>query len=122
MKHRYSRRVAAVKRLLIAEIHGLAGRAAELARLLDDVAERAAREEGCLMFRVLRGDDVGEFVVLSSWRDEPALRSHYATAAYVRYRAAVGELLARPSDVTVHHVAEILHAVDPNPPEPGLFG
>ena len=74
------------------------------------------------MFRVLHGDEPGEFVVLSSWRDEPALRRHYAGAVCGRDGAAVGELLARPSDVAVHHVAEILHAVDANPPEPGLFG
>ena len=121
-RHGYSRCVAALKRLLIAEIHGLAGRAGELARLLDDLAESAGREEGCFMFRVLRAHEVGEFVVLSSWRDERALRSHYAGAAYRRYRGAVGELLARPSDVAVHRVTEIVHAVDPNPPEPGLFG
>jgi quinol monooxygenase YgiN len=114
--------VAAAQRLLIAEIHGLAGRAAELERLLGDLADAARGEHGCLMFRALGGEEPGEFVLLSSWRDETALRAHYSGAAYRRYRAAVGELLARPSDVSVHLVAETVHAVDPNPPEPGLLG
>src|SRR3954471_875544 len=37
-----------------------------------------------------------------------ALRQHYQGAPYARYRSAVGELLARPSDVTLHHVAETI--------------
>jgi quinol monooxygenase YgiN len=114
--------MAAAGRLLIAEIHGLAGREDELNRRLYELAEAARGEEGCVMFRPLRAQEPGEFVVLSSWRDEDALRAHYASVAYRRYRAAVGELLARPSDVTVHHLVETVHALDPNPPEPGLFG
>jgi quinol monooxygenase YgiN len=114
--------MAAMQRLLIAEIHGLAGREGELAGVLGDLATGARTEDGCLMFRVLRGDEAGEFVLLAAWRDEAALRSHYAGAPYQRYRAAVGELLARPSDVTVHQVAQTVRAVDPNPPDPGLLG
>ena len=109
-------------RLLISEMHGLAGRADELQRLLDDLAEAGRVENGCLMFSVLRRQDVGEFVVVAHWRDEAALRQHYQGAPYRRYRAAVGELLARPSDVTIHQVAETIHGLDPNPPDPGLFG
>jgi quinol monooxygenase YgiN len=93
-----------VQRLLIAEIHGLGGRDGELARVLADLAAGGRTEDGCLLFRALRGDEAGEFVVLASWRDEAALRAHYRGATYQRYRAAVGELLARPSDVTIHAV------------------
>jgi hypothetical protein len=35
---------------------------------------------------------------------------------------ALGELIARPSDVIVHHVSESIHGVDANAPDPGLFG
>jgi quinol monooxygenase YgiN len=109
-------------RLLISEMHGLASRADELQRLLDDLAEAGRAENGCLMFSILRGQELGEFVVIAHWGDEAALREQYQGAPYARYRAAVGELLARPSDVTIHHVAETIHALDPNPPDPGLFG
>ena len=109
-------------RLLISEMHGLAGRADELERRLDDLANAGGAENGCLMFSILRRQDLGEFVVIAHWRDETALREHYEGAPYARYRAAVGELLARPSDVTIHHVAETIHALDPNPPDPGLLG
>jgi quinol monooxygenase YgiN len=112
----------AVRRLLIAEIHGLAGRERELEALLGELAGGARGEDGCLTYRALRGEETGEFVLLAAWRDEAALRAHYAGAPYRRYRMAVTELLARPSDVTVHHVAESVHAIDPNPPDPGLLG
>ena len=112
----------AAERMLIAEVHGLAGRASELQRLLTDLADAARLEPGCLMFRALRGDEAGEFVLLSLWRDESMLRAHYGREAYQRYRAAVGELLARPSDVTMHHVIETVHPIDPEPPDPARLG
>ena len=108
--------------LLVAELHGLAGREGELRALLADLAGSARAEPGCLGFRVLAADEPGEVVLLAAWRDEAALRAHYGTAAYRRYRGQVGPLLARPSDVVVHHVAGTLHAQDPNPPELGMLG
>ena len=109
-------------RLLISEMHGLAGRAGELQGLLDELAAGARGEDGCLTFSVSRHAQVGEFVVISHWRDEEALRRHFRGDAYERYRAAVDELLARPSNVTVHHVAQSVHAIDPDLPDPGLLG
>ena len=109
-------------RMLIAEVHGLAGRERELGQLLADLSAGAQGEAGCLRFLVLSDAEPGEFVVVAHWRDEAAQRAHYAGPAYARYRAAVGELLARPSDVDLHLVTETLRAADPNPPDPGMFG
>ena len=108
-------------RLLIARIHGLAGRRRELRSLLDDLAVAARGEPGCSAFDVLELRDPGELVLLVAWDDEEALRAHFATPHYRRYREAVGPLLARPSDVTIHHVARSLRAIDPNPPDPATF-
>jgi hypothetical protein len=41
------------QRLLVAELHGLAGRQQELRALLDELAEGAHGEPGCVSFRVL---------------------------------------------------------------------
>jgi quinol monooxygenase YgiN len=109
-------------RLLIAEIHGLAGRSGELQGLLDDLVTDARGEDGCITFLALRSEEPGDFVLVSHWRHEDAMRAHYRGPAYGRYRAAVGELLARPSDVTIHHVVESVRALDPDPPDPGLLG
>ena len=61
-------------------------------------------------------------MLLSSWTSEAALRTHYTTAHYRRYREHVGPLLARPSDVVIHHIAATVRALDPNPPDPEKLG
>ncbi len=109
-------------RLLLAEIHGLAGRQAELTALLEELAAASRQEPACEWFRVLRPSDPGEFVLLSMWTDDAALRDHYRTSHYERYRMQVGPLLARSSDVTLMPIAGVIHALDPNPPDPGLLG
>jgi quinol monooxygenase YgiN len=108
--------------LLLAEIHGLAGRQTELARLLEDLAAGSRQEPACEWFRVLRPSEPGEFVLLSMWKGDNALRDHYRTSHYQRYRMQVGELLARTSDVTLMPISDVIHAIDPNPPDPGLLG
>ena len=92
--------------LVHAVIHGLAGRATELRDLLRDHAEQLARADGSLGASAYEplGAEPGEFVLDAWWRDEPSLRAHYGTAEYARYTQLVAELLARPSDVTVHEV------------------
>jgi hypothetical protein len=86
------------QRILVAELHGLAGRQQELSTLL------------------------GELALISAWTGEDALRAHYATPHYRRYREQVGPLLARPSDVVVHRITATVRTRDPNPPDPGELG
>jgi quinol monooxygenase YgiN len=93
--------------LIRAELHGLAGRAPELRAAIQEHAERLAAAEGSLGAAAYAplGGEPGEFVLDAWWRDEAALRAHYATAEYALYTERVGELLARPSDATVHTIA-----------------
>jgi quinol monooxygenase YgiN len=107
--------------ILVADVHGRAGLIAELRALLTELVDGALGEAGCQNFRVLAADDPGEFVLLTSRTSENALRAHYDTPHYRRYREHVGPLLARPSDVVVHHLAATVHALDPNPPDPGKW-
>jgi quinol monooxygenase YgiN len=94
--------------LIHAEIHGLAGRARELRELLRVHADRLAAAEGGLGASPYEpiGGEPGEFVLDSWWRDERALRAHYRTPEYADYVQRIGELLARPSDVTIHAVGQ----------------
>jgi quinol monooxygenase YgiN len=108
--------------LLVAEMHGRTALERELRALLRELADASNTEPECVGFRVLAAEDPGEFVLLGSWNTETALREHYDTSHYRRYRDRVQPLLARPSDVVVHHVSTSIHAVDPNPPDPGLLG
>jgi quinol monooxygenase YgiN len=99
--------MAAMAVLVHAEIHGLAGRAADLRELLREHADRLAGAAGALAahpYEPIAGEP-GEFVLDVLWHDERVLREHYATEEYADYARRIGELLARPSDVTVHTIA-----------------
>jgi quinol monooxygenase YgiN len=109
------------QRLVVAELHGLAASLSELKQLLAELARGAAAEPGCVGFRVLDAELPAELVVLSEWADEDALSAHYSTPHYRRYREQVGLLLARPSDVVVHHLSASFRALDPSPPDPSEF-
>jgi quinol monooxygenase YgiN len=108
--------------IVIGEMHGLVGRHLELEQVLGELAGATREDPDCLGYHVASLQEPGEYLIVVTWRHEAALRAHYSTAAYARYRGAVGELLARPSDVVVHRVSSTVHARDPNPPEPGMLG
>jgi quinol monooxygenase YgiN len=95
-----------------AEIHGLAGRTTELRDLLVEHARALEAAAGCLGAAAYEpvGADPGEYVLQTRWRDEPALRGHYATPEYTRYVEGIGELLARPSDVRIAYVEREVRA------------
>ena len=95
-----------------AEIHGLGGRASELADLLAEHATRQAAADGCLGATGAQplGAEVGEYVLITRWRDEEAMRAHYASADYTYYVERIGELLARPSDVLISYVEREVRA------------
>ena len=98
--------------LVHAEIHGLVGRAAELRALLIDHADVTSRAAGCLGSTASEplGAEPGDLVLDAWWSDESALRAHYASDEYGRYASAVGEFLARPSDVQIHYVERSVRA------------
>jgi quinol monooxygenase YgiN len=108
--------------IVVADVHGLVGPAAPLRALLTELAQSSRGEPDCRSFRVLAGEEPGDYVLLSAWKDETALRAHYDTPHYRHYRDNIGPLLARPSDVVVHHISATVRALDPNPPDPGLLG
>ena len=108
--------------LLVAEMHGRTALEPELRALLGELADASHAEPQCTGVRVLAAEEPGEFVLLCSWNTETAMREHYDTSHYRRYRDHVQPLLARPSDVVVHHISVTVHAADPKPPDPALLG
>jgi len=94
------------------EIHGLGGRARELAELLVEHATRQGAAEGSLGADAVQalGADIGEYVLITRWRDEEAMRAHYASSDYTYYVDRIGELLARPSDVRISYVEREVRA------------
>jgi quinol monooxygenase YgiN len=95
-----------------ADIHGLVGRAHELRALLAEHAETTARAPGCTRCVVYQplASEPGEYILVAWWSDEPSLRAHYGSSEYGLYVTAVGELLARPSDVELYYVDRTVRA------------
>ncbi len=106
--------------LLVARVHGLAGRAAELAAAAQALAAAARRQDGSAGFDVLAvPEDPTELVLLCGWRDEAAMRAHLRSEPYGTWVVAVTDLLARPSDVAIHTVSATEHPVGDLSAEPG---
>jgi len=110
--------------LVRAEIHGLAGRTAELREVLREHAAALAAADGSegAGVSVPLDGEYGEFVLDAWWGDEEALRAHYATREYERYTQAVSPLLARPSDVVVHYVERSVHPTADLAADPSRLG
>jgi quinol monooxygenase YgiN len=98
--------------LVVARVHSAAARRSELTAAAEELAASARAQEGCLGFDVLRpSESESELVLLSAWRSERDMRAHFASEPYGRYVTVVTDLLARPSDVTIHTVAGTVHPI-----------
>ena len=98
--------------LLIARVHGVAARSADLRAAAQELATASATQHGCLGFDVLTtSGDASELVLMSAWRSDRELRAHFTSDAYGSYVSAVTELLTRPSDVTIYNVSGTVQAI-----------
>jgi quinol monooxygenase YgiN len=105
--------------LLIARVHGIAGRSDDLTAAAEELARSARPEAGCLSFDVLAPTEAhAELVLVSAWRSDRDMRAHFASAAYGRYVSAVTDLLTRPSDVTIYGIAATVHPLPDLSTEP----
>jgi len=109
--------------VLVASLHALAGRADDIAGAVERLRHESERSPGCEGVQVGRGvQDPSEFVVVSTWRDEPSMREHFAGAAYALYAEEVTPALARPSDVLAHYVDRTVHPVGDPSSDPARQG
>ena len=98
--------------LLIARVHGVAARSAELRAAAQELADASAGQDGCLGFDVLTvAEDASELVLWSAWRSDRDLRAHFNSGPYGRYVSALTDLLTRPSDVTIYNVSGTVHPI-----------
>jgi quinol monooxygenase YgiN len=108
-----------VSSVVVGDIYTLVGRREEVVELLRETQERARLEPGCVLYAFAEVvADPGRYVVIQEWRDDAALQAHYASGVFKAYQARVGELLARPSEVRIHRVAETVHPADGEPMDP----
>ena len=109
--------------VVVGRIHTLLGRREELRELLQDTQARTREEPGCLAydFAEVVGDP-GRYVLVQEWHDAAAMEVHYRSGAFRDYQARIGDLLARPSEVRIHHVRETLRPEDGEPLDPRRAG
>ncbi len=107
--------------VVIATIHGVAGRRDELHALMTETAADVAGEPGCVSYRFAEVlGEPGTYVNVQEWRDEAAMDGHFRGDAFARYQRRVAPLLARPSETRLHHVAQTVLPEDPAPMDPRL--
>ena len=105
--------------VVVVDIYGVVGRTRELVALLRTTQADARSEPGCVAYAFAEVvGEPGHHLVIQEWRDEAALEAHFASAAFLRYQHHVGELLARPSEVRLHRVAQTVQLTDPGPLDP----
>jgi len=105
--------------LLIARVHGVAARGADLTAAAEELAGSSVAQEGCLGFDVLAAPGArAELVLFSAWRSERDMRAHFTSEAYGRYVSAVTDLLTRPSDVTIYGISGTVHPIPDLSTEP----
>ena len=105
--------------VVIGDVYGLVGRPSELAELLRETQDEARSSPGCLSYAFAEVvGEPGHYLVVQEWRDVGAMDAHYTSIAFQRYQYRVGEFLARPSEVRLHHVRQTLRLVDGAPQDP----
>ena len=109
--------------LLVARVHGVAARGADLRAAAEELAEASRAQEGCLSFDVLvPSTGNAELVLIAAWRSERDMRAHFSSGAYGRYVSAVTDLLTRPSDVTIYGISGTVHPLADLTTEPQRAG
>jgi quinol monooxygenase YgiN len=107
---------ATTRVIAITTVHGVAGRRDELRALMRETEARVISERGCQAYRFAATlEDPDEYLHVQEWADEAAFETHQQSKAFRAYRQRLFDLLARPSDMTIHHAAL---TVRPRPGEP----
>jgi quinol monooxygenase YgiN len=95
--------------VVVGDLHALVGRRDQLLELLAETQARAREEPGCVSYAFAEVvGEPGRLLVCQEWDSEPALEQHYRSSGFADYQQRVGEFLARPSDVRIHHIRETL--------------
>jgi quinol monooxygenase YgiN len=103
----------------IADIFGISGRRDDLVALLARTEREAREAPGALRYtfaaRVHGPDD---YVLVSEWESQEAMDAYHRSEAFASYQYDLDGLLARPSEMTIFTVAEVVRPVASGPPDP----
>ena len=105
--------------LAIADLFGITGRRDELLTALTEAEREGAAQPGCVRYSFAATiADPDRFVLVSEWRDQAAMETHYASPAFASFQFSLDGLLARPSDMTVYEVSGSARPVASGPMDP----
>lgn len=103
----------------ITRIHGVAGRRGDLRELMRATEERVAAEPGCRLYRFAATlDDPDEYVHVQEWASDEAFAAHQRSPAFQGYQRGLFDLLARPSEMTMHRAPRTTVPQPSAPPDP----
>jgi quinol monooxygenase YgiN len=105
--------------IAVADIFGINGRRQALVAALADAEREAADQPGCVRYSFAATiADPDHFVLISEWRDQTALDSHYASSEFASFQLSLNGLLARPSEMTVYSVSGSARPLASGPMDP----
>ena len=103
----------------VTQIHGIAGRRADLRALMSATEARVVDEPGCRLYRFAATlDDPDEYVHVQEWASEEAFRAHQRSPAFRDYQQGLFDLLARPSEMKIHRDPQTTIPEPSGPPDP----
>jgi len=86
--------------VVIAQAKVQPGREAELAEALRANADASRREEGCISYAVLRGDE-GTFMTVERWNSRADVDRHMGTPHVQQLLQTIAPMLAAPPSIEV---------------------
>jgi quinol monooxygenase YgiN len=103
----------------VTQIHGIAGRREALRELMRETEARVAEEPGCLLYRFAASvTDPDEYLNVQEWASDEAFAAHQRSPAFQDYQRELFDLLARPSEMRLHHSRELVVPKPSDPPDP----
>ena len=93
--------------IALADIFGIDGRRDELLALFRETEASAREVPGVRRYVfAVSPSDRDRYLLVSEWETQAAMDAYHRSEAFARYQFEVGELLARPSEMSVYTVSE----------------
>jgi quinol monooxygenase YgiN len=105
--------------IAIADIFGINGRRSELVELLTRTERHVRDLPGARRYTfAARLDAPDEFVLVSEWESYDDMAAYHRSDDFATYQLDLHGLLARPSEMTVYSITDVVHPVPSGPPDP----
>jgi quinol monooxygenase YgiN len=105
--------------IALADIFGIDGRRGELLALFRETERSARATSGVRRYVFAAIPSVpDQYLLVSEFETQEAMDAYHRSDAFERYQFEVGEMLARPSEMSVYNVTEAVRPVASEPLDP----